>query len=314
VQRRGNEYDVSCRINTTDSVVVNAEVDQIFLDLYPDASTAQIDQAFSDVTQLYRGQYPGFHACDTPYHDAQHVLDVTLAMARLIDGYERGRIGAEPLDAPMFRVGVIVALFHDCGYVRTLDDTVHKNGGELTLTHVSRGAQFLRQYLPKIGMGDAADIAAALIHFTGYELPISQIKVPTLGYKLLGSLLGSADIVAQMADRCYLEKCRDRLYPEFVDAGIARKRLPDGQEEVVYASGNDLVIKTPRFYQGATKRLETDLGGCHNYAERHFGGQHLYLEELEKNIQFAQGLAKEGDAESLRRNPPNTLTPDDGSG
>jgi hypothetical protein len=308
MQRRGNEYDVSCKVNTTDSSVVNHEVDRIFRELYPEDSARQIDQAFHDITELYRGAYPGFHACDTPYHDIQHVMDVTLAMARLIDGYERGRIGAEPLDAQMFRLGVIVALFHDCGYVRELDDMVHRHGGELTLTHVSRGAQFLRQYLPKIGMGDVAEVAASLIHFTGYEMPISRIKVPSLGYKLLGSLLGSADIVAQMSDRCYLEKCRDRLYPEFVDAGIARRRLPDGKEEVVYASGADLVMKTPRFYQGAARRLEADLGGCHTYAERHFGGQHLYLEEVEKNIQFAEGLADRGDIESLRRNPPVTLT------
>jgi hypothetical protein len=307
MQRRGNEYDVSCKVNTTEPSVVNHEVDRIFRELYPEDSARQIDQAFQDITELYRGAYPGFHACDTPYHDIQHVMDVTLAMARLIDGYERGRIGAEPLDAQMFRLGVIVALFHDCGYVRTLDDTVHKHGGELTLTHVSRGAQFLRQYLPRIGMGEVAEVAASLIHFTGYEVPISRIKVPSLGYKLLGSLLGSADIVAQMSDRCYLEKCRDRLYPEFVDAGIARRRLADGKEEVVYASGADLVMKTPRFYQGAARRLESDLGGCHSYAERHFGGQHLYLEAVEKNIQFAEGLADRGDTESLRRNPPVTL-------
>src|SRR5215831_2679609 len=310
VQMRGNEFDVSCRVNTTDPVVVNAEVDRIFRELCPEGSAVLIDQAFQDLGRLYRGQYPGYHACDTPYHDVQHVLDVTLAMARLIDGYERGRIGAEPLDAGMFRLGVIVALFHDCGYVRALSDTEHKNGGELTLTHVSRGAQFLRQYLPTIGMADVVDVAAALIHFTGYEMPISQIRVPSLRYKLLGSLLGSADIVAQMADRCYLEKCRDRLYPEFVAAGIARKRLPDGEEQVIYASGSDLVIKTPRFYEGATHRLESDLGGAHNYAERHFGGQHLYLEEVQKNIHFAQGLAEQGDTDSLRRNPPKTLVED----
>src|SRR2546426_7133982 len=108
---------------------------------------------------MYRGDRPGYHACDTAYHDIQHVLEVTLAMARLIDGYERARMGLEPLDAAMFRLGVITALFHDCGYIRTLDDRQHKNGGELTLTHVSRGARFLRDYLPKIGMGEVADVS-----------------------------------------------------------------------------------------------------------------------------------------------------------
>ena len=307
VNRRGNEYDVSCQVNTTDPATVNSEVDRIFLELYPASSTEKIDRAFNDLTTLYRGERPGYHACDTAYHDIQHVLDVTLATARLIDGYERARIGLEPLDASMFRLGVIAALFHDCGYIRTLDDREHKNGGELTLTHVSRGARFLRDYLPKIGMGEVADAAASLIHFTGYEMPVSDIKVPSLAHKLLGSLLGSADIIAQMSDRCYLEKCRDRLYPEFVAGGIARKRMADGSEEVVYGSGEDLVRKTPRFYQGASRRLDADLGGTHVYARNHFGGQHLYLEELTKNIEFAQTIVEEGNGTVLKRNPPTTV-------
>ncbi|HTQ75327.1 MAG TPA: HD domain-containing protein [Burkholderiales bacterium] len=309
MHRRGNEYDVSCQVNTTDSVIVNSEVDRIFVELYPKASTEKIDRAFHDLTTMYRGGRPGYHACDTAYHDIQHVLEVTLATARLIDGYERTRIGLDPLDASMFRLGVITALFHDCGYIRTLDDRKHKNGGELTLTHVSRGARFLRDYLPKIGMGEDADVAAALIHFTGYEIPVAAIRVPSLAHRLLGSLLGSADIIAQMSDRCYLEKCRDRLYPEFVAGGIARRRLPGGNEEVVYRSGDDLVRKTPNFYRGASRRLDTDLGGTHKYAQSHFGGQHLYMEELTKNIEFAQVIDKTDNGGALKRNPPTTQRP-----
>jgi hypothetical protein len=308
VNRRGSEYDVSCLVNTTEPTVVNAEINRIFHELYPAGSTAAMDRAFRDLAALYKGQYPGYHACDTAYHDIQHVLDVTLAMARLIDGYERGRVGLEPLDASMFRLGVIAALFHDCGYVRTRDDTEHRTGAELTLTHVSRGARFLMDYLPKIGMSDVADIAAALIHFTGYETPVAQIKVPTLAHQLLGRLLGSADIIAQMSDRCYLEKCRDRLYPEFLAGGITRRRLPDGKEEVLYRSGDDLVRKTPSFYQGATRRLDAELGGAHRYAQDHFGGQNLYMEELRKNIEFARAIKDEADRIALKRNPPSTIT------
>jgi len=178
---------------------------------------------------------------------------------------------------------------------------VHRNGGELTLTHVSRGARFLQRYLPGIGMGDMADIAANLIHFTGYEKPIAQIEVPTLRHKLLGSLLGSADIIAQMSDRCYLEKCRNRLYPEFLAGGIARKRLPNGEEEVVFESGDDLVMKTPKFYEGAMRRLEKDLDGCYRYAEHHFGGQDLYLMGIDKNVKFAQAISEGQDTSALKR-------------
>mgnify|MGYP003704446663 CR=1 FL=1 len=98
--------------------------------------------------------------------------------------------------------------------------------------------------------------------------------------RLLGNLLGSADIIAQMADRCYLEKCRDRLYPEFVAGGIARRTQPDGKQTVVFESPDDLIMKTPGFYVGANKRLNSDLAGTFAYAERHFGGQNLYLDNF----------------------------------
>jgi hypothetical protein len=296
-----NHYDVSDSIDVTDPSAVNAEVKRIFLALYPDASTSRIDQAFRDLRLLYQGRFPGYHSSDTAYHDIQHVLDVTLAMARLMEGYERAKIGPGPIGDQLFCLGIVTALFHDCGYVRELDDTVHRNGAELTLTHVSRGARFLQRYLPQIGMGEMAEIAAALIHFTGYEMPLAQIKVPTLRHSLLGNLLGSADIIAQLSDRCYLEKCRDRLYPEFLAGGIARKRLPDGSEDVVYESGDDLLMKTPEFCAAAMQRLEKDLGGCYRYAGYNFGGRDLYRMRIDKNLRFAQALSQAHDTSALKR-------------
>lgn len=304
---RNNEFDVAQTVKTTDPDQVNAEVDRIFLDLYPDSKTDSLDRAFRDATAMYLGEFSNFHACDTAYHDIQHVLDVTLAMARLIDGYERSRVGAERIDERLFKLGVVTALFHDIGYLRRHDDNPVPNGAAFTLVHVSRGAEFLRNYLPRLGMKDQADIAAALIHFTGYERPVNNIEVPGLIYRLLGNLLGSADIIAQMADRCYLEKCRDRLYPEFVDGGIARKAGADGKEIILYDSGADLVRKTPAFYVGATKRLDQDLGKGYQYAEHHFGGQNLYLEELTKNIDFAKEISADPELAALRRQPPDTI-------
>lgn len=305
---RGNEYDVSREVKTTDPATVAAEINRIYSDLYQGASTEKLDQAFSDMTQLYRGEFPGYHSCDTAYHDTQHVLEVTLAMARLINGYERGRVGKEPMDDSLFRLGVITALFHDCGYVRQRSDETTKNGAELTLTHVTLGSHFLKDYLPKIGMANVAVIASQLIHFTGFETAISKIDMPAPIYRLLGMMLGSADIIAQMADRCYLEKCRDRLYPEFVLGGLAVKRNADGGEAVVFASGVDLVMKTPEFFQGAQKRLNIDLGASHVFANRHFHGQNLYLDEVDKNIRFVEAIRKKNDQDPpLYRLPPKVL-------
>ena len=307
MRRRRNEFDVTNQVKTTDAGAVCNEILRIYQELYLDPSPEVLTRAFADLTRLYQGKYPGYVGCDTLYHDTQHVLDVTLAMARLMNGYERTSHGTEQFGERLFRLGIITALFHDCGYIRHKKDTRHRNGAEYTLRHVSRGARFLEQYLPKVGMPDLAGVAAQLVHFTGYEIPVQQINVPSLVFRLLGNLLGSADIIAQMADRCYLEKCRERLYPEFVLGGIARRRNGDGSEEVVFESADDLVMKTPDFHLVASKRLDESLGGAYRYVQRHFGGQNLYLEEMDRNLRFAKTVAKKRDVSLLRRRPPRTL-------
>jgi hypothetical protein len=301
---RRSEFDVSNRINTTDPVCVKLEVARIHRTLYPRAHASGLLQAFDDIVRLYRGEYPGYSACDTEYHDLQHILEVTLAMARLLDGYERVRGEAPAIGERHFQLGVICALFHDCGYIRKRNDKKHLNGAEYTTTHVSRGARFLKEYLPTIGMAEFASVAGSILHFTGYERPVATIQVPDPIYKLVGSLLGSADIIGQMSDRCYLEKCRDRLYPEFVAGGITRKRTDNG-EMVVFASPEDLVRKTPSFYQNASRRLDADLGGCYQYAKAHFGGHNLYMDAVQQNVRFAERISS-GATVTLRRQPPST--------
>ena len=302
MQSRRNDFDVTNRIQTTDAVAVHREIARLFRLLYPGAAHIVMDRAFDDVAKLYAGQYPGYHACDTSYHNLQHVMDVTLAMVRLMDGYERSSNGTPALGVRFFQLGVIAALFHDIGYLRETTDTTAKNGAEYTLNHVSRGAEFLRRYVPQIGFGDCAEAAAELIHYTGFEKRVADILVQDPVLRMLGSLLGSADIIAQMSDRCYLEKCRDRLYPEFVAGGIAVKKSLLG-EQVVFQSGEDLVNKTPAFFESAVNRLEYDLGGAYNYAATHFGGFNLYMHAATKNVHFAKEIGANA-GQLLRRTSP----------
>jgi hypothetical protein len=302
---RRSEFDVTDRVNTTIPQAVAAEVYGIYQDLYQLDDPGNLVQAFEDLTRLYRGEYPGYRACDTSYHDIQHVLDVTLAMARLMDGCVRAT-HADVLTERLFRFGIMTALYHDCGYIRHTRDTRHMNGAEYTKTHVARGGRFLEHYLDKVGMSDFVHAASRTLHFTGYEVPVDKIRVEPQ-FRLIGNLLGSADILAQMADRCYLEKCYGRLYPEFVSGGIARQTTPEGDERVVFGSAEDLIFQTPRFYESAQKRLNVDLAGYCNYVEKYFGGENLYFTELEKNIKHAQAVADREDVSLLRRKPPDTI-------
>ena len=305
MQPRRSEYDVSNRVDTTNTRAVEDEVARIYLELYPCAQPAVLARAFDDCARLYRGEYPGYRACDTSYHNLQHTLDVTLAMARLMDGYERSGDRDEPIGDRRFSFGVFTALFHDIGYLRHRNDTRHQNGAEYTLRHVARGSRFLEQYIADLGMPDLAPVAAKLIHFTGYEMSVDEIDVPNLMFRRLGNMLGTADIIAQMSDRCYLEKCRDRLYPEFVAGGLASKGEPAPAATVLFSSPEDLLRKTPDFYLTAQRRLTDLLGRVFEYAGAHFGGPNLYLDEVRKNVQHAMRVAALGEVRSLlRRNPP----------
>ena len=98
-------------------------------------------------------------------------------------------------------------------------------------------------------------------------------------------MLGTADLLAQMSDRCYLEKCRDRLYPEFVLGGVAVQVDDQGKETVVYASGEDLLRKTPAFYEHEVEnRLNHLFSKVYDYEIAHFDGKRRhYVHALGQN-------------------------------
>lgn len=304
---RRNNFDVTNSIDTTDVASVSREVVRIFRERYPGSVTDMLDRAFADVASMYLGEYPGYRACDTEYHNLQHTLDVTLAMARLMDGYECSEDRAEPIGPRLFVFGVVAALLHDIGYIRHNKDTRHQNGAEYTLTHVSRGGKFIEDYVTLIGMDDLASVAGEILHFTGYEKPIEEIRIPSGVFRLLGGLLGTADIIAQMSDRCYLEKCRDRLYPEFVLGGLAKPGTRHTNGEAAVSSPEELVSNTPEFYRSAMARLDGALGGVYRYAEDHFGGRNLYLEEIDKNVNYAGTVGAAKALHRLRRQAPEPL-------
>jgi hypothetical protein len=105
-----------------------------------------------------------------------------------------------------------------------------------------------------------------------------------------------------MSDRMYLEKCREFLYREFVWGGIARETLPDGREVVRYVSGEDLLAKTPGFYEYVARtRIEKKLGGVDRYAGAHFDGPNLYQSEIDHNMAFLREAIEASELVRLRR-------------
>ncbi|MBL4828201.1 MAG: hypothetical protein JKY66_10915 [Spongiibacteraceae bacterium] len=296
--------DITGTIDVTDPKAVCNEVMAILGACYPERDLSIIQRVYRDFAKLYTGTFPGYLACDTTYHDIQHVLDVSLAMARLIDGYEHSQQVDSQLGVDLAIAGVIIALFHDSGYIRREGDEAQNHGAQYTKVHVSRSAQFMAHYLPTIGMADIVPLASKLVHFTGYEFVPDQIEVDDPKHRIVGSMVGTADVIAQMADPAYLEKCRDRLYPELELGGVARQRLPDGTVQVVYESAEDLLVKTPQFIKGTiTDRLDGYFDGLYRYVEFRFGGRNLYMEALENNCRHLENLLAKNDRSLLNASP-----------
>jgi hypothetical protein len=86
-------------------------------------------------------------------------------------------------------------------------------------------------------------------------------------------------------------------------SGPADHRAPTA----LFSSPADLLYKTPGFYRTATTRLTQQLGATYDYLSNHFRGQNLYLDEVNKNIRYAERVSAKGDLGLLRRVPPPGL-------
>ncbi len=301
---RRNDYDVTDTVQVSSPAAVRDAVLSLYAKTWPGSSLKPLELAFTDFENLFTGRMPGYLGVDTVYHDLQHSQDVVLAMARLQAGYELGQPEGERLGPERAAMGLVTAMFHDAGYIREVGEEALGNGAVFTRNHVTRSARFLARYLPTIGMGDWVPTATRIVHCTGYEVPLDLIRVPDLGDRAVGHLLGTADMLAQMADRCYPEKCRDRLYAEFVLGGVAAQQGSDGIQ-VRYGSGLDLLRQTPDF---VANTLSGRLGESFNHAYRHleplYDGSNPYLAAINQHLTYLRELNRTRRWPMLRREPP----------
>ena len=255
---------------------VLAEVEYIVRMMCPSSNWSRPRMVFADIVKMFNGSYVGYQHCKTPYHDLQHTLSVFLAMARLMHG--ASAVGIR-LSQGTTAMGLIGSLFHDVGFIKA----VNENGGtgaQFTSTHVSRSIKMMGDYFA--GHGFSADdyaLCCSLLQCTDLSLKAQNIAFRSAEEQLLGQMLGTADIVGQMAERAYLEKLL-LLYREFQEGGIG-----------FYQSELDLLDGTMGFNAAMQSRLCTDLGNTQTYFRPHFLrrwriDRDLYADAIEKNMGF----------------------------
>jgi len=191
---------------------------------------------------------------DAMYHDVEHTCLVTLCGQEIFCGkkVKEGDLNAE--DWLHFTISL---LFHDIGYVKNIlpnddgnyqiineaGDKVSLESGQtdasLTPYHVERGKMYINQrswpeYVDK-------KILMDLISFTQFPQPERGEPDGEEEEKFyaLANLVGSADLIGQLADPMYDEKI-PRLFYEFKESGTSDK--------MGYKSSQDLRVGFPGFF------------------------------------------------------------------
>ncbi len=260
-----------------------------------------LTRAIDDLVCCYSGGYPGLLRCDTLYHDLRHALESGLTMARLIDGQSRqDKHDTDSISGAQALLGVLLALYHDIGLLRrTGEEGIW--GASLTPIHEERGVEFMRDYLADTSLASHVDLAEAIMP-TKLAFTMPADWPPTL--RRMGSMVATADLLSQMSDRCYLEKCRDYLFAEFSAIGLA------GTADSTYPDKETLLAKTPGFYTNfISKRLDQEYGNVRRFMAVHFGGANPYDEAIHRNLDYLADVLSRQDFGALRRQP-HVFVPD----
>ena len=108
--------------------------------------------------------------------------------------------------------------------------------------------------------------------------------------------------MSQLADRCYLEKCRDFLFIEFSAIGLA------GSPDLTYPDPEALLKNTPNFYAYLlSQRIHKEYADADRYMQIHFGGECPYQLAIQRNFNFLERLLANEELSSLRRLPQRVI-------
>ena len=240
---------------------------------------------FADVADLYAGRWPSHEACAVTYHNFSHAVDVCLAAARILSGWNKVE-QAHPLDEKHFQLGMAAGLFHDAGYIKDKGDHAGL-GGKFTLVHVERSMEIAREYLREKQWPEE-EVAAVcrIISITDYpKLPDLAPLFTDLKLKALAQMVATADLVAQMADTDYVQRIDD-LFAEFKEVYKFEKRATlVKQGTKVYKSVQEVKDGTIAFYEQFVVPTLGKLGRMDRYLTNFFGdGRNPYQENIAANL------------------------------
>jgi hypothetical protein len=260
------------------------EIRSVYKENYQEANIGMIEVVLKDVIDLFSGKREGFLKCDTRYHDLSHTLQVLHPFIGIIDGWNKSK-NSPNISRDFFDIGIIAVLLHDTGYIKTSDD-VDGTGAKHTFIHTYRSADFAAHYLSEIGFEKQKICSVQnAIMCTGVKVDYNKLLFNSEEERIIGYALGTADLLGQMSAVDYPEKL-SMLYTEFEEAyryeGV--ERLHE-KGITIFESAEDLIRKTPYFYENVVMGRFKEMGSLYKYLTYHFNdSRNPYIEAIEENI------------------------------
>lgn len=264
----------------TDKRVLD-EIKALYREHYDESTIEVMRTFFNDIIDLFSGKKQGVLKCDTAYHDLLHTLQVVFVFLQIIRGWNRKETSSK-ISKESFTIGIIAALLHDTGYLKTEDDA-DGTGGKYTFIHIQRGIGFARQYLSLRGFKEnQIESVKNILTCTGMKIDYDAFPFYCKEERIIGYALGSADLISQMAASNYPEKL-PLLYLEFEEAyryeGLAKLRR---EGALLFHSADDLMKKTPYFYKNIVKERLEKMGSMYTYLSDN--SENPYIDAIEENI------------------------------
>ena len=269
-------------VDTRNPQAVEEQVCLTYRSLFLRSDHAFVPRVFAWAKQCFAGQFADYQPIDARYHDFEHTLQGTLCLTRLLHGRHTSHAKPE-LTRHSFELTLLAILFHDTGYLKKRGDT-DGTGAKYTLTHVTRSADFAREFLSAQGFS-AADIDAIrnMIRCTGVNADLHAIPFHGELERTLGYALATADLLGQMAAPDYVEKL-PILFQEFAEA--ARHDRPNAGRLAIYRSAEELAQNTPSFWENyVLPKINRDFGSLHLFLNVPYPhGPNPYLQSIQANL------------------------------
>jgi hypothetical protein len=262
--------------------------DRIFREAFGDAEPAAVRELIPFSFDLFHGRDSRFQACDTAFHDFDHTMQATAAVAELLASHRHNTV-ISSLTPRDWDLAIAAVILHDTGYLKSRDDH-HGSGAKYSAIHVGRSCFFAWDLLPAFGFNrDELRRIQNAISATAVSERMEDIPFRDSREWLIGAIVATGDMLGQMAAEDYPERLAG-LYLEFREASDFSRFQKTSF--AVHKNLLGLLQGTEKFFNGYVMRmLEEEWNGVYRVLDDR-RGNNCYIERIRTNISRVNLMAR----------------------